>query len=270
MKCPKCGEENKKQSNFCSVCGAKLKSDSNEKHNRTGKQNSVSNTNGGKIIKKSTIYQIISVLFVIVLLNLYFSGVFDEPSAEVSQREMTSDSHGGVDLSKLEEIKNLEAKVKANSADYESMLQLARSYSEAGFAQKAIVSYENYLNGIDNDNNVCLEFSHYLHDNGQWQKAIDNYEVYLKQNPSNADVLVDQGVCYFSLKDYKNAKRVMQKALQYDKNHLFAHFNLGIVSLNEGNTKEGIEWMKKVIELEPNSQMAKQAQKIIDSNNKGG
>ncbi|MBU1100681.1 MAG: tetratricopeptide repeat protein [Bacteroidetes bacterium] len=222
----------------------------------------------GKIFPENYIIQIAIVLVVLAIANLILSGVFDEPEVAVGSgiSEQIADPHSGVDLSNMDEIKSTEERVANNPNDFAAMKHLAHLYSESGLIQKAVVTYEKYVALQPGDFTMILEFSHFLHDNGIWQKAIFNYDKYLAKFPSNADVLVDQGVCYFSLSDYENAKRVMTNALKYDKKHVFANFNLGIVNINAGDTDQGKEWLRKVIELDPNSQMAKQAKEIIDSN----
>lgn len=221
-----------------------------------------------KKFPESKIVQLAIVLVVLAVGNLVFSGVFDEPEMPVGGvvNNVVADPHKGVDLSNMDEIKSTEARVANNPNDFAAIKQLAHLYSQSGLVEKAVVTYEKYVALQKSDYKMILEFSHFLHDNGIWQKAIYNYDKYIAKFPTNPDVLVDQGVCYFSLSDYENAKRVMTKALEFDKNHVFANFNLGIVNINAGDVDKGKEWLRKVIELDPNSQMAQQAKEIIDSN----
>ena len=271
--CPVCGDNYREGDKFCPGCGAKLKGvlkehskSSNCKPEKNG--NSVSEKQNLVLrLSSNNMIQLAVFLVLLVFVNLYLSGVFDEPVAgTVTSTAVQNDPHQGIDMSKLEEIKSIEDKLALNPNDYESFRHLLHLLKESGLVQKTVDKYEEYISLQPDDYETLLEFCHFLHDNNQWAKAVYYYDIYLKKFPANPDVLVDQGVCYFSQKDYKNAIRVMEKALDYDKKHLFANFNLGIVNLNAGNVEKGKEWMKKVVEIDPNSQMGQQAQEIINNN----
>ena len=264
--CPVCGDEYRKGDKFCPGCGAKLNKDSKD-----GQKKNKSAVPGEpkrvlKISKKNLI-QLAVLLVLLGIVNLFLSGVFDEPSAGAGvTASVQDDPHKGIDMSKLEEIKKVEDQIAADPKDSESLKHLIHLLKDSGFAEKAIDKYEQYIALRPEDYQTLLEFGHFLHDNNKWADAVKYYNIYLKKFPASPDVLVDQGVCYFSQKDYTNAIQVMEKALTYDKNHLFANFNLGIVNLNAGNIEKGKEWMEKVVKIAPNSEMGKQAQDIINNN----
>ncbi len=112
---------------------------------------------------------------------------------------------------------------------------------------------------------LLLQLAHAQNDAGFYDKAISNYQKYLKSNPSDADARVDMGVCYFSLKDYKNAISAMKEALKYKPKHQIAHLNLGIVNLAAGNVEESKKWLQKAVDIDPNSDVGKKAKEILQS-----
>jgi tetratricopeptide (TPR) repeat protein len=140
-------------------------------------------------------------------------------------------STGGVDLANLEEISQLEEKIKANPEDMESILHL----------------------------------SHLLQDSGLYEKAITNYKKYLEKNPKNADARVDMAICYYNLNDYTSAINEMETAIKYQPSHQLAHLNLGIVNLAAQNIDASKSWFRKTFELDPNSEAGKRAQELLNS-----
>jgi tetratricopeptide (TPR) repeat protein len=117
------------------------------------------------------------------------------------------------------------------------------------------------------DMTLTLQLANLLHDGHFYEKAIANYKTYLMKNPKNADARVDMGICYKELGNFPEAKNQMKTALQIVPNHLNAHFNLGIVSLSEGDIEESNIWFKKTVALDPASEVGKRAQQLLIQHN---
>jgi len=138
-----------------------------------------------------------------------------------------------VDINKLNEINKLEDIVKSNPTNHEALLSLG----------------------------------HLLNDNGFYDRAIDKYETYLKGHADNVDVIVDMGVCYFELKQYDQAIKVIKSALVINPKHQIANFNLGIVNLANNNSAEAKLWWQKARDIDPNTNIGKKAEELLKSNN---
>jgi tetratricopeptide (TPR) repeat protein len=76
------------------------------------------------------------------------------------------------------------------------------------------------------------------------------------------------GVCYYNLHNYDEAIKQMEKALQYSPKHQIGYLNLGIVNLTAGNLEKSQEWLKKAVQIDPNSEIGKKAQELLESHNK--
>ena len=178
------------------------------------------------------IFIIFGLLLVALLIN-YAAGVFDTPDVAVipQVQDNFNQNHKGASLQNLQQINDLEAKVKANPSDMASVLDLA----------------------------------HLLNDSGFKEKAINNYKIYLNSDPKNADVIVDMGVCYYELGNYDEAIKLMKQAISYQPNHQIAHLNLGIVTMTAGNHDEALKYWKKAVEINPNNEIGKRAQELINS-----
>ena len=117
------------------------------------------------------------------------------------------------------------------------------------------------------DMTLTLQLANLLHDGLFFEKAIPFYKKYLLQNPSDANARVDMGICFKELGNFTEAEDQMKMALHYVPNHLYAHYNLGIVYLSEGNLEESNKWFKRTVALDPNSEVGKRAQQLLTQHN---
>lgn len=243
--CPECGVNIEGNFKFCPNCGIdltgvkkedikpvkKIKSSPKKSVNpqATKKQNQV------KTLDTKTALIVILGALLLAAIILILSGQFNSPEptvvSNVNSQTSTQNQSPAVDLNAVNKINELEDQVKANPKDINLVLQLAHAQNDAGF----------------------------------YDKAIKNYLEYLKSNPSDADARIDMGVCYYSLKDYKNAITEMKEALKYKPNHQIGHLNLGIVNLAAGNLEESKKWLQKAVDIDPNSEVGKRAKELLQS-----
>jgi uncharacterized membrane protein YvbJ len=244
--CKNCGEENPLGNINCFSCGVPLKGNKNQrkvsekykrkKNNRKESEN-IKYFNSGnkktdeKVLDTKLILIVSSVIIIIFVLALLITGVFDS-GVQSNLTQVNNQSSGSdVSLENLNEITDLENKIKANPDDMEATLHLA----------------------------------HLQQDSKLFDKAIVNYRKYLEKDPENADARVDMGICFYNLGDNKSAINEMESALKYQPNHQIACLNLGIVNLAAQNIIESKKWFKKTIELNPNSEAGKRAQELLTS-----
>ncbi len=221
--CSQCGFKFDKDYKYCPECGTKVSVSKNTRINNNSKQ-----------LNPKIIYGILVLAIVVVAVILLTSGMFNStPVSNVTfnQNQQQGDISSGVNLNNMQMINDLEAKVKQNPEDYNSLLELA----------------------------------HLKNDSGLFEAAIQNYKTYLEKNPANADARVDMGVCYFNLRDYTNAAKEMETALKYAPNHQIALLNLGVVNLSAGNLEKSKEWLKKAVEVDPASDIGKKAEQLLNN-----
>jgi len=103
-------------------------------------------------------------------------------------------------------------------------------------------------------------------------QAIIYYRKYLARNEKDADARVDMGICYFELsrRDTAQARSLlttaiaeMEKAFAYNSKHQLACYNLGILNLSAGDLEKSNEWLKRCIDIAPNTEIAQKAQQLI-------
>ena len=244
--CKNCGEENPIENVNCFSCGVPLKNSKVKKQSSSGKKNK--KTNGkksedasssqksktkqeDKILDNKKILVISFLVIIVFVAAMVVSGVFN--TGIQGNMPLNDDNTGSssVSLENMNEMTELENKIKSNPEDMESTLHLAHLQQDAKF----------------------------------YEKAIENYKKYLEKNPKDADARVDMGICFYSLGDYTSAINEMEAALKYQPNHQIACLNLGIVNLTAQNVAASKEWFKKAVAIDPNSEAGKRAQELLKS-----
>ncbi len=243
--CPECGINLEGDFKFCPNCGIELTNikkefSKPEKNIKSPKQQPATSKkpvqkNQAKTLDVKTISIIVLGALLVGAVILILSGQFNstEPTvtSSVNTQAPTQNESPAVDLNALNKINELQDKVKSDPKNMALVLQLAHAQNDAGF----------------------------------YDKAIKDYKEYLKSKPSDADVRIDMGVCYYNLKDYKTAITEMKEALKYNPNHQIGHLNLGIVNLAAGNLEESKKWLQKAVEIDPNSEVGKRAKELLQS-----
>ena len=244
--CKNCGEKNSIEDSVCFSCGVPLSGNKNKGQSRpkqdvnkndrkkSTSENSATNKNiikEEKVLDNKKVLIISSAIVVVFIFALVISGVFDSGDTQMTTQVNNQPPSSGVNLANMEEITQLENKIKENPDDLESTLHLA----------------------------------HLQQDSGLHEKAISNYKKYLAKNPENADARVDMGICFYNLSDYATAISEMETAIKYQPKHQIAHLNLGIVNLAARNIPASKEWFQKTADLDPNSEAGKRATELLSS-----
>lgn len=230
LTCSMCGSVNPPDAYRCQECGASLgtskgkKSEASQETPRPRHQKE-SPRESAMMGSWKMLAGFVAFIAVGVLALEYFTG-----NKRLPEPAMVTQSVPGANMQVLPQIEELEKRVAANPDDASLLLQL----------------------------------SHLFHDNRFYDKAIVSYGKYLELNPKNADARVDLGICYHDTGNFEEARRQMERALKDNPKHLLGHFNLGIVNLSAGNIEAANEWFRKTIALAPNSEVAQQAQHIMD------
>ena len=86
---------------------------------------------------------------------------------------------------------------------------------------------------------------------------------YQENEKSMLPLYAELGNTYLQLKRYKPAEIVLKDALKIDPNYINAHYGLAGAYLNQNKIEEALVELEKVIELAPDSQMAKNAQELM-------
>ncbi|MCP5061775.1 MAG: tetratricopeptide repeat protein [Ignavibacteriae bacterium] len=187
--------------------------------------------------KKISGFQFSYIIIGLIGLGIFLlitAGLFDplpKVISSVKNEQSIDQIHSGNNLNKLAELNSLEEEVKNNPEDYEKMISLAHQLNDSGFFEKAIV----------------------------------NYEKYLKKFPQNVNVIVDYGVCYYELQNFDKAISILKSALQIDSKHQIAHFNLGIINFAKKDLETARSWWEKTVEIDAHSDVGHKANELLNT-----
>ncbi|MCH8902421.1 MAG: glycosyltransferase family 39 protein [Bacteroidetes bacterium] len=118
-----------------------------------------------------------------------------------------------------ESIGFLKRAIKVAPCFPQSYLNLADSYTGQKKMDSAIIMLHTYFDNCPSphptiSNSLALLYMEFYQD---WEKALEQYLIGLKHNQGvlpTAEIYNRTGICYFNLRDYKNAKIMWQKGLE--------------------------------------------------------
>ena len=101
-------------------------------------------------------------------------------------------------------------------------------------------------------------------DSNQAQKAVQAYTKALELDPSNANVLTDQGVMFRALGFYDRALANFDKANKLDPKHLQSLYNTGIVyAVDLKQPAKAKAVFESLLQKDQNSDLARQAREML-------
>jgi cytochrome c-type biogenesis protein CcmH/NrfG len=113
---------------------------------------------------------------------------------------------------------------------------------------------------------VMIALGNLYYDAARWDSAIEWYSRALERVPGNTDVRTDLGTAYFYSGDSERAKEHWMEALEQEPDKIQAHYNLAILHSHETppNIEEAKSRWERVIQIDPDSEQAKAAQRNLD------
>ncbi len=249
MRCGVCGKVVHAGAAFCESCGASLhggvqsQGRKSEKPSQPDRKQSPPQKKDTHEKKRVETWQISTGVVVLALVAFF---TYTELTREQQPKQIVAEQQNFPASSPVapEAIEQLQQKVDANPKDDVSLLRLANMLHDASMNNPSLLT-----------------------------RAVNTYSKYLEIKPNDPNARVDMGICYFEMAkaDSSNAPSLLTKAIQemqtaFDKNptHQPAAFNLGIVNLNAGNLEESNRWLKKTVELNPNSDLGQRAQQLLE------
>ena len=96
-------------------------------------------------------------------------------------------------------------------------------------------AYQEVLQLIPDDPTAHHGFAMVADLTGQWAEADDHYRQALQSRPRDANLLCDMGYSYLLQNRYSEASSYLSQAIQVNPNHEYAHSNLALLDLRQGN-----------------------------------
>ncbi|BAQ64803.1 tetratricopeptide repeat protein [Geminocystis sp. NIES-3709] len=107
---------------------------------------------------------------------------------------------------------------------------------------------------LSNTDDQKSHFNHGLayYNSGEYQKAIDSYNIAIELDPSYTNAYYGRGLAYDNLEEYRKAIDSYNKAIELEPNDADVYFNRGLVYENLKQYQKAINDYNKAIELNPN------------------
>jgi len=115
------------------------------------------------------------------------------------------------------------------------------------------------------DLNTIVQVANLYYDGQQYPEAVKYYQLAVKSQPTNADLITDLGTSIWYMGDPDGAIAEFQTALKYKPDHPGTLFNLGIVRWQgKFDPKGAVEAWEQLLKLNPNYEHKQEVQEYID------
>ncbi|MCK9409671.1 MAG: tetratricopeptide repeat protein [Bacteroidetes bacterium] len=225
--CSSCGVVNASDRSVCSGCGSPLVTVDHLPSSQTPSVKQ-SKSRAGQLPQWIKALLVVFGLFVVVVIVME---VQQMPSGAVQRNQpaAASEEHNHSDPTIISQISAMETQVTADPKN-------------AG---------------------LTLQFANLLHDAKFYPRAVEMYKKYLVLVPDNYDACVDLGICYYETGDLAQAVKEIESVVRKQPKHQMAMFNLGVIQLSAQNLAESNRWLKRCIEIDPQSTAGLRAQQIL-------
>jgi len=130
---------------------------------------------------------------------------------------------------------------------------------------QAVVPLLAALKTNPDDFNSLVQVANLYYDGRQYADAVKYYQLALKSQPTNPDVLTDLGTALWYTGDADGAIAEFQKALKYRPDHPGTLFNLGVVRWQgKMDPKGAVEAWEQLLKFNPNYSQKQEVQEYID------
>ena len=130
--------------------------------------------------------------------------------------------------------------------------QLGVIYDKINQPDSAIANYQLALKNNPSDPTVHNNIGTVFFKHGNYQEAIKGFTKATELNPNYAEAFANLGSCYGMLQDYNTAINDFNRAIQIDPNYQQAYYFLGITYKSMGNDQQAQYYLNKAEELKRN------------------
>lgn len=124
----------------------------------------------------------------------------------------------------------------------------------SGPAMEQVQQLRAYVEKNPNDAQAVRELANLNYDIGNWQRAAELYEQYLRLVPDEPDVMTDLGACLRNLGKSADALAVFQRARNKAPQHWQARYNeVLVLAFDLGRWDEAGKALSELQQLEPNN-----------------
>jgi cytochrome c-type biogenesis protein CcmH/NrfG len=161
----------------------------------------------------------------------------------------------------------VEAATSANSSmsQGQATKEQVTPAQQKAMLEQAVAPLLATLKTSPNDFNTNVQLANRYFDGQQYPEAVKYYQLAVKNQPTNADLLTDLGTSIWYMGDADGAIAEFQNALKYRPDHPGTLFNLGIVRWQGKLDPQGaVQAWEELLRLNPNYPQKKEVQEYID------
>jgi tetratricopeptide (TPR) repeat protein len=139
------------------------------------------------------------------------------------------------------------------------------SEQQKAMVDQAVAPLLATLKTTPDDFNTVVQVANLYYDGRQYPEAVKYYQLAVKSQPTNADLLTDLGTSIWYMGDADGAIAEFQTALKYRPDHPGTLFNLGIVRWQGKLDPQGaVQAWEELLRLNPNYPQKREVQEYID------
>jgi tetratricopeptide (TPR) repeat protein len=194
-----------------------------------------------------------------VVLLLAFAILF---SHAVSQANETPASEEPSPTQQAIEV--LRADLAGDSLNPQLHYQLANALHDAGNREEALSEYDKALSLKPEFKEALVNRGAVLNELGRIQDAIVSFEGALKFAPRDTRALVNLGNSFYALQEYGEAIKRYKLAVATDSTFAEGYYYIGVAFADAGIYREAVREWERILAVAPNSEAAKNARENID------
>ncbi|HWO32000.1 MAG TPA: tetratricopeptide repeat protein [Candidatus Acidoferrum sp.] len=136
---------------------------------------------------------------------------------------------------------------------------------QKAIVEQAVAPLLTTLKTSPDDLNTIVQLANLYYDGQQYPEAVKYYQLAVKSQPTNPDLLTDLGTSIWYMGDADGAIAQFQTALKYKPDHPGTLFNLGIVRWQgKLDPKGAVQAWEELLRLNPNYPQRQEVQEYID------
>lgn len=168
-----------------------------------------------------------------------------------------------------EEAISILEKAKELAPDNTKVLTLLGwAYTQIGKYDDALILYQKILTIEPNNTLAMKDMGYICYKKGIYGEAIEHFARVLKMNNNPTATLYTlyyMGLVYLDREMYDDAEEFFKKAIEKGPNLQEAYYHLAITYERKGEVDKSIEYLRKTIEINPETRFAENAKKKLET-----
>lgn len=132
-----------------------------------------------------------------------------------------------------------------------STLTEARELQKEGRLEGSAEAYRKALSVLPGNVEIVLDLAAVYGDQGEWERAADEYDEILGADPSNLEALAGAAEAAARLEDQAGSMAHLKKAVEIAPERADLHLKVGLIYLDRGQLQEALSEMSRAVEIDP-------------------